>query len=514
MWVLGDQLSPRISSLEGFGPGECVVFMAESRERARLLPYHKQKLALLWSAMRHFANELRGMGYTVDYRVTGGDFGKALAEHVEEYGPGRIRLMDTAEYGVAGRLARAVEELGVECEVTTQSMFLSGREEFARRSEGKKLLVMESFYRRMRRETGLLMDGGEPEGGSWNYDKENREPPPGRESLPGIPAYEPDRITAEVMELVEREFPENFGSLEGFGWPVTRKQAGEFLEDFLENRLDLFGPYEDAMLTGEPALYHSQLSPLLNLGLLEPLDVCERAEERYRRGEARLNSVEGFIRQILGWREFVYQIHHLEMPGYTEENHLGAKIPLPEFYWSGETRMHCVSDAVSSLIENGVNHHIQRLMVTGNFALIAGLDPQEVNEWYWYAYADGYEWVTTPNVIGMTLYADGGVFATKPYAASANYIDKMSDYCKHCSYNPRKTTGEDACPFNALYWDFLDRNAESFENNPRMNLAMSNLKKKKDLKEIRAKAKDIRDSLREQPGVVETYYPGGSASGR
>ena len=225
VWVLGDQLSPGVSSLEGLGPGECVVLMAESRERARLLPYHKQKLILLWSAMRHFANELRGMGYTVDYRVTGGDFGAALAEHIEEYGPDRVRLMDTAEYGVAKRLSRAVEELGVECEVTPQSMFLSDRGEFARRSEGKKLLVMESFYRRMRRETGILMDGGEPEGGSWNYDKENREPPPNRDALPRVPTYRPDNITHEVMALVRREFPENFGSLEDFGWPVSRRDA-------------------------------------------------------------------------------------------------------------------------------------------------------------------------------------------------------------------------------------------------------------------------------------------------
>lgn len=485
-----------------------MVLMVESRERARLLPYHKQKLALLWSAMRHFADELRGLGYEVDYRITGDDFDEALAAHVEERRPEKVRLMDTAEHGVAERLARAMEGLGVEAEVTPQSMFVSDREEFARRAEGKKLLVMESFYRRMRRETGLLMDGGEPEGGSWNYDRENRQPPPDPEGLPPVPAYEPDAITREVLELVEEEFPENFGELSGFGWPVTRRQAVEFLEDFLDNRLDLFGPYEDAILTGEPVLYHSLLSPLLNLGLLEPLDVCRRAETRYRRSEARLNSVEGFVRQVIGWREFVYQIYHLQMPGYTGENHLEADLPLPDFYWTGETSMRCVSDAVTSLIENGVNHHIQRLMITGNLALIAGMDPQEVNEWYWYAYADGYEWVTTPNVIGMALYADGGVFATKPYAASANYIDKMSDCCKHCAYDPRKTLGDDACPFNALYWDFLARNANRFENNPRMNLVMSNLKKKKDLEEIRSKARQTRDALRERPGLVETYYPG------
>lgn len=500
--VLGDQLRPDISSLSGVEPGECVVLMVESLGRARKLDYHRQKLVLIFSAMRHFADELRGLGYDVDYREEQGSFTDGLKAHIEEYAPDEIRLMQSAEYGGSENVAKLVEGLDPTVEITPNNMFLSDGDAFEKWAEGKKELRMETFYRRERKRLDLLMNGGEPEGGSWNFDKENRESPESGHAYPEVPTFRQDKTTKEVREMVEREFPENFGSLERFLWPVTRDQAEAFFEGFVTERLDLFGPYEDAIVTGERAMYHSLISPLVNLGLLDPLTMCEKAEEKYRSGKARINSVEGFIRQIIGWREFMYRVYRLKMPDYIEMNHLEADLPLPDFYWTADTRMNCVSEAVRTVVDYGINHHIQRLMVTGNFALIAGIDPQQVNEWYWFAYADGYEWVTTPNVVGMTLYADGGIVGTKPYAASANYINRMSDHCGGCRFDPKKATGDDACPFNALYWDFLARNREEFEKNPRMNLVMSSLKKKKDLDEIREKADEIRANLEGGGDVV------------
>ncbi len=498
VWILGDQLTPDISSLADLDPAACDILMIESLSRARALPYHKQKLTFIWSAMRHFAEELRELGYTVDYYEAQPTLKAALDEHLDKHQPAQFRLMETAEYGRAARLADLLEAQGLEVEITPNNMFLSDREDFAEQAEGKKQLLLENFYRRMRRQTGLLMADDDPAGGEWNYDKENRQTPPADHTFPSMPRYEPDEITQAVMDLVEREFPDNFGELDSFWLPVTRAQANDFFEDFLDRRLDLFGPYEDAIVMGQPSLYHSQISPLLNVGLLEPLDLCRRVEARYQAGQARLNSVEGFIRQIIGWREFLYQVYHLQMPGYLQTNHFGADLPLPDFYWSAETDMACVADAVTTLQKYGLNHHIQRLMVTGNFALIAGIDPQAVNEWYWLAYSDAYEWVVSPNVLGMALYADGGIFATKPYAASANYINKMSNCCKSCAYNHRQKTGDNACPFNALYWDFLARNYDKLKQNPRMNMMLAMLDKKDaaDLADLRERAADIRAGLR------------------
>jgi deoxyribodipyrimidine photolyase-related protein len=343
------------------------------------------------------------------------------------------------------------------------------------------------------------MQDAEPAGGRWNYDAQNRETPPPDHEFPPIPRYPPDRITRKVLDLVSQEFPDHFGSLDAFAWPVTRTDARAFAKDFFEWRLDRFGPYEDAMVTGERALYHSLLSPLINLGLLAPRDLCEEAERRYHAGEARLNSVEGFIRQLLGWREFIYQVYRWQMPGYLDSNHFAAEVPLPDFYWTGETRMFCMAESVETLLRWGINHHIQRLMVTGNFALLAGIDPQAVNRWYHLAYVDAYEWVVAPNVLGMALYADGGVLATKPYAASANYIHKMSDYCGRCPYDHRARVGESACPFNALYWDFLARNQERLQDNPRMNLMLSQLDRRDpgELAKLRSRADDLRSRLRQ-----------------
>ena len=499
VWITGDQLTPRMSALAGLAPDECTVLMIESVAHSRRLPFHKQKLVLLWSAMRHFAEELRAAGYTVDYHACADDFESALTRHVAQFRPKRIRLMETAEYGKSNTLVEAMERAGAVAEATGNNLFLSGKAAFQKAAKGKQSRVMEAFYRGMRKETGLLMDNGEPAGGAWNYDKENRAPLHNDVPVPEAYREPPDAITAEVMRRVEKLFPKHFGRCDGFAWPVSRVGAENALADFLDNRLPSFGPYQDAMALGERTLFHSLLSPMLNLGLLDPLDVCRQAEARYRGGEAPLNSVEGFIRQILGWREFVYQVYHWRMPGYTEVNHLGADLPLPDFYWTAETEMRCVREAVQALLDDGINHHIQRLMITGNFALLAGVQPQAVNAWYWLAYVDAHEWVVAPNVLGMALYADGGVLGTKPYAASANYIHRMSDYCRHCAYTHTKRTGKNACPFNALYWDFLARNEKRLAANPRMNLAYRNLDKRRhdDLPALRKHAAGIRKRLRE-----------------
>jgi deoxyribodipyrimidine photolyase-related protein len=457
--------------------------------------------------MRHFVQELQDEGFEVDYYKLPSppaDLRETLRTHLREYQPDRLLLMKTAEFGRAAVLADVVEEAGAKTTVLDNTMFLSSLEAFAREAEGKTSLVMERFYRDMRRRTGLLMSQDEPEGGRWNYDEENRESPPDDGQFPEIPRFEPDAVTQDVMALVENRFPDHFGKLNTFAWPVTHRDAERFLTDFLDRRLDCFGPYEDAMVRDSRALCHSLLSPLLNVGLLEPLDVCEQAVARYRDGGARLNSVEGFIRQILGWREFIYQVYHWQMPGYLDVNFFEADLALPSFYWNGETEMACVAHAVGTVRDYGINHHIQRLMITGTFALIAGISPQAVNDWYLTAYVDAYEWAVTPNVLGLALYADGGVVATKPYAASANYINKMSDYCPSCRYHHRETIGEAACPFNALYWDFLARNEERLRaSTTRMNLMLAMLDRRSDdeIAEIRARADWIRDRLHQSQSL-------------
>ncbi|MFO7973823.1 MAG: cryptochrome/photolyase family protein [Candidatus Hydrogenedentota bacterium] len=498
VWILGDQLTPRISSLEGLQPSGCVILMIESIEHGRRLLFHKQKLVLVWSAMRHFAEKLRQLGYEVDYYQAASSFAGALRKHINRHKPRRLRVMESAEFGLTEGLIQQALKSRLSVETTPNTMFLSDKEAFQRESMGKHSRIMEAFYRKMRKRTGILMTKGKPIGGTWNYDEQNRKRPPKDLRCPPIPTYTCDAITCEVISLVEKNFSDHFGRADTFRWPVTRKDAQRFLDDFLEHRLAQFGPFQDAMVLGQRALFHSLLSPLLNLGLLEPLELCRRAEAVYHDGKAPLNSVEGFIRQVLGWREYVYQVYHWRMPDYDGMNYLETELPLPEFYWNGNTRMRCMREAIEALIEDGINHHIQRLMITGNFALIAGLNPQQVNEWYWLAYVDAHEWVVTPNVLGMALYADGGILGTKPYAASANYINRMSDYCRGCPYNPRAVTGEEACPFNALYWDFLVRNENKLRNNPRMALTYRNLDKRKgeDLRPIQTQARRLLRRLR------------------
>jgi deoxyribodipyrimidine photolyase-related protein len=336
---------------------------------------------------------------------------------------------------------------------------------------------MEFFYREMRRETGLLMEGDDPVGGKWNYDAENRAALPKGVVPPEPLRFAPDEITREVMALVAGRFGAHFGDVAGFAWPVTARQARAALEDFITHRLPRFGDYQDAMAAGQPTLFHALVSTSLNIGLLDPMEACRAAEDAWRDGRAPLNAVEGFIRQILGWREYVRGLYWQLMPGYAEHNALAAHRPLPAFYWGAPTSMRCMQQAIAQTRDLAYAHHIQRLMVTGNFALLAGLAPAEVNAWYLAVYADAFEWVELPNTHGMAIHADGGVLASKPYAASGAYINRMSDYCGGCAHDPKQATGPRACPFNALYWDFIARNADRFATNPRMAMPLRTLAK-------------------------------------
>ncbi len=470
--LLGDHLSRSIATLSDLAPGD-VVLMAEVMEETTYVPHHKQKIAFVLSAMRHFADDLRAQGITVDYvRLEDpgntGSFGGEVKRAVERHGADRVVVTEPGEWRVLAAMRRWESDLGVAVEILDDGRFFASRERFRRWAADRRGYRMEFFYREMRRQTGILMDGDRPSGGEWNYDRENRKSLPKGLAPPDRRRFPPDPVTREVLDLVARRFPDNFGDLEPFGWPVTRRDALAALDDFLGECLGNFGDYQDAMKAGEPFLFHSLLSPCLNVGLLEPREVCAAAERAYREGRAPLNAVEGFVRQILGWREYVRGIYWMEMPGYAQTNALAADRPLPWFYWSGETDLACIREVVGDIRRTGYAHHIQRLMVTGMFALVAGIRPAEVEAWYLAVFADAYEWVELPNVHGMILFADGGLLASKPYAASGAYIDRMSDYCGRCRYSPKLKSGPDACPFNPLYWDFLMRNEATLARNPRM----------------------------------------------
>ena len=472
--VLGDQLTRNLASIRGRTKDDTVILMMEVWDEATYVRHHKQKIALIFSAMRHFAAVLRDAGWQVDYvrlddEGNSGSFTGEVARAVERHDPRAIHVVEAGEWRVQQAIEEWPDKFDCEVEILPDDRFIATIAEFREWAEGRDTFRMEFFYREMRRKTGLLMDeDGKPEGGEWNLDKQNRESPDDEMDPPERAKFEPDEMTCEVIALVKDEFGDHFGSLETFNWPVTREEAEEAADRFFAERIEKFGPYQDAMVHGQDDLYHSMLSTSINLGLLDPLDLCQRAEKAYRDGKAPLNSVEGFIRQLIGWREYVRGFYWYFMPGLESDNKLNAQRGLPEFYWTGETDMRCMADCIRSTRENAHAHHIRRLMVLGNFALLAGINPREVQDWYLVVYADAYEWVELPNVAAMILYADGGKLASKPYAASGNYINKMSDYCRECRYSPSKKTGEDACPFNPLYWHFMDRHRELLEQNHRI----------------------------------------------
>ncbi len=473
--------------------------MIESFAYASRLPFHKRKLVLVYAAMRGFADDLRAAGWHVDYYAERDDLATPLGEHVAAYRPASVRAAAQSDFGATERLAAALRLHGLALEVTPHSNFISTAAEFAQLFErGQARVTMETFYRKMRRKTGLLMDGDQPAGGSWNFDADNRQPPKRGMQFPPEPRVPARAHVRDAIALVERRFPDHPGSTRDFDIPTTRADALAYADDFFAHRLDLFGPYEDAMLRGEARLYHSRLSAPLNLGLLHSLELCERAELAYRNGHARLSSVEGFVRQLIGWREFVWQVYWRLMPEYRTRNTLAADLPVPAFYLDGDTHMNCQREALGHVLDLGWAHHIERLMILGNFALLAGCEPQAMTDWFWYMFVDGYDWVMVPNVVGMTLHADGGFVGTKPYAASANYINKMSDYCKTCAYDPKKVVGENACPYNSLYWDFIARNEKRFAPNPRMSLPLRNWRAKEAAAKtaIRKHAKDLLARLR------------------
>ncbi|MRG74082.1 cryptochrome/photolyase family protein [Alphaproteobacteria bacterium HT1-32] len=478
--VLGDQLSHDIAALDGLKKTDDTVLMMEVAEECSYVPHHPQKIVLILSAMRHFAADLRDCGIQVDYLQLDnpdnpGNFTDAVGQILKIRRPDRIVVTEPGEWRVLLMMEGWQEHFGIPVEIRSDTRFFASRERFADWARGRKTWRMEHFYREMRREHGLLMDGPRPAGGDWNYDTENRKRLPAGAAPPKRRRFQPDPVTADVMTLVEERFSEHFGCIDGFDWPVTRAQALEALDDFLTGALPSFGDYQDAMKTDAPFLYHSLISPALNIGLLSPREVCSAAEKAWRSEQAPLNATEGFVRQILGWREYVRGVYWTLMPDYARANSLNAERPLPAFYWTGQTDMHCLRQAIDTTRRHAYSHHIQRLMVTGNFALLAGVSPPEIERWYLAVYADAFEWVEMPNTLGMAVFADGGQMASKPYAASGAYINRMSDFCKDCRYDVKQKTGSQACPFNYLYWAFLIRNKASLEDNPRLAMPYRNL---------------------------------------
>ncbi len=467
--VLGDQLSPDLSALRKCDKDSDVVVMAEVADEAAYVPHHPKKIAFLFAAMRKFAAKLRDDGWQVAYtrldddENTGSITGE-LIRRASEYDAAGVVYTEPGEW----RLIEALGDMPIKTHQLPDDRFIASHQEFDDWAEGRKQLRMEYFYRDMRRKTGLLMDGDQPEGGKWNYDHDNRKPAPDQVDYSGPMQFKPDTITAEVADLVENRFDDNFGTLRPFWFATDTGQARQHLAHWIKGGLPKFGDFQDAMLNDHQFLYHAIIGLYLNAGLLDPSEVCAQAEQAYKDGHAPLNAVEGFIRQIIGWREYVRGIYFREGPDYVTRNALGHDRKLPAMYWGGDTKMNCMAKSVAQTREQAYAHHIQRLMVTGNFALLAGIDPAQVHEWYLAVYADAYEWVEAPNVIGMSQFADDGIIASKPYISSGNYIHKMSDYCSSCAYNVKDKTGDDACPFNLLYWHFLDRHRDRFAGNPRM----------------------------------------------
>ncbi|MGR3507024.1 MAG: cryptochrome/photolyase family protein [Paracoccaceae bacterium] len=467
--VLGDQLSEGLSALRAADKDRDIVVMAEVAEEAGYVPHHPKKIAFLFAAMRKFAQRLQDAGWRVAYtRLDDTDNSGAICGEL---------LRRAAEHDATGviatqpgewRLIGALGEMPLKLHIIRDDRFIASADAFEAWAKDKKQLRMEYFYREMRRKTGLLMEGEQPAGGKWNYDHDNRKPAPDDVKFEGPLTFEPDNAVEEVLDLVAARFGGNFGALRPFWFATDRDQALAQLDHWIKGGLTEFGDYQDAMLADRPFMYHSLISLYINAGLLDPLEVCQKVEAAWQAGKAPLNAAEGFIRQIIGWREYVRGIWYREGPDYTRRNILNHSNDLPSMYWGAPTDMRCISQTVAQTRDQAYAHHIQRLMVTGNFALLAGIDPWQVHEWYLAVYADAYEWVEAPNVIGMSLFADGGIIASKPYVSSGNYIDRMSDYCGGCAYKVKDKTGPKACPFNLLYWHFLIRHRDRFSSNPRM----------------------------------------------
>jgi deoxyribodipyrimidine photolyase-related protein len=497
--VLGDQLDTGSAAFDGLDPAGDLVWMAEVAGESTKVWSSQPRIAVFLAAMRHFRDELRGRGWRVWYRAltakgaawegegspkTAADestetLAAQLAWALRRLRPEQVVMVEPGEWSVREALKETCAAAGVPLELRADRHFLCSADEFARHAAGRKQLRLEFFYRELRQRHGVLMDGDQPAGGQWNFDHDNRASF-GKEGPGFVPApqrFPPDAVTREVLEVVRTRFAQHPGSVAHFDWPVTAADAREALKDFIAHRLADFGRWQDAMWSGEPWLYHSRLSAALNLKLLSPGETIAAAEQAWRNGNVPLASAEGFIRQILGWREYVRGIYWRFMPGYLDRNSLGADQPLPRFYWTADTELNCLRHALRQTLDHGYAHHIQRLMVTGLFALLLGVRPRKVHEWYLAVYVDAVEWVELPNTLGMSQFADGGVMASKPYVASGKYIQRMSNYCAGCRYDPAQSTGPKACPFTTLYWDFLARHEALLARNPRMVMQVRNLKR-------------------------------------
>jgi len=480
-FIAPGEFSRAVARLPSTPRPDVIVLLVESVQKGAALPWHRQKLVLVLSALRHLAEELRARGFRVDHRVSA-SYEEGIVEAVQEHGAARVVATRGREWEIAQELERAAPRLtALDCtlELHEDRGFITTRERFAAWASGRKELRMEWWYRELRREHDILMEpDGTPTGGAWNFDADNRKPWPKGKAAPAPIQCAPDAITRTTMAQVA-QWPHAWGAVEGFDLPVTRREAKQVLARFITERLAEFGPYEDAMVSGQHELLHSGLSSAINIGLLTPHEVLRAAEQAYRDGLAPLASVEGFVRQILGWREFVYGYYWHAMPGLRTVNALGATRALPVWYWApdgesyaGATHaacdLNCLADSVRSVRDHGRVHHIPRLMVQANFATLLGVEPAALSTWFWAAFTDAYEWVQLPNVMGMATWGDGGQMASKPYVSGGAYIDRMSDYCAGCRYDVKQRTGPDACPFNALYWDFVGRHAERFAQHPRM----------------------------------------------
>ncbi|MGK7873952.1 MAG: cryptochrome/photolyase family protein [Xenococcaceae cyanobacterium] len=500
IWILGDQLWSGQAALSNCEQEktQTPVILIESRHYVQKQPYHRQKLTLVWSAMRHFAEELRSLGWPVTYEIAD-EFKTSLLNWIEKNRIDEVRVMTPNDRP----FLQLIKNLQFSCPITfvPNNHFLWSAAEFQEWAYSRKRLLLEDFYREGRKRFNILMDGNKPIGGKWNFDKQNRRPPKSKLKTPPALWFEPDGITQGVIEEIKAKNLTGYGEIEPFRWGVTRSDALDVLEHFLTQCLPTFGPYQDAMVTGEETMWHSLISPYLNLGLLTPIEVIEAAQQAYVANELELNSVEGFIRQVLGWREYMHSIYHYLDEDYRESNWFNHSEPLPDFYWhSSLTDMNCLHQVLSQVEKTGYAHHIQRLMVLSNFALIVGVSPQEIEAWFQAAFVDAYDWVMQTNVIGMGQFADGGILASKPYASSANYINQMSDYCGNCTYNPKQRIGEKACPFNFFYWDFLSRHQQKLKSLGRMNLVLGNLKRMEadELTKIQASAQEWRQKLSER----------------
>jgi deoxyribodipyrimidine photolyase-related protein len=500
--ILGDQLSIENPALRDIDKTTAVVVMAEVFTESLHVWSSRMRSAVFLSGMRHFSKMLISQGWKVEYYKLGEHKHQGLesvwAECIAKYKAKTLRVCEAGDWRVEQLTRDCATQHKLAFHLLDDDHFLISRADFARWAGKSKQLRMEMFYRHMRKRHKVLMqveDPNEPEGGQWNYDEENRKsfPKGGPQDLPVALRYPPDAITVEVIADLKKHLPDQPGSNDAFAWPVTREQGLQALEDFITHRLSKFGPTQDAMWTDQPFLFHSLLSVALNLKLINPKEVIHQALQVYKKGRVDLPSVEGFIRQILGWREFMRGVYWLDMPDMKSANHFGYSRPLPKWYWTGDTHMQCMKQAIDQTLEHGYAHHIQRLMITGNFALLAGIEPQQVCDWYLAVYVDAVEWVELPNTAGMALFANGGRFTTKPYIASGAYVKRMSNYCKGCRYDPALRTGETACPMTTLYWSFLDRHADELGKNPRAALMMKNFERI---------ASDERELIRNQAAKV------------